>query len=57
MRVVTHRGIATAALLYDALPIVDVFRRMADDVLLGLMDMRGMDEPFFFLLHREPAQA
>ena len=52
VRVVRHRGVATAALLYDALPIVDVFRRVDDDVVLGLMDMRGLDAPFSFLLHR-----
>jgi GXWXG protein/Domain of unknown function (DUF4334) len=54
MRVVTHRGVVTAALLYDALPIVDVFRRVDDDVVLGLMDMRGLDAPFFFVLDRAP---
>jgi hypothetical protein len=52
VRVVTHRGIPTAALLYDALPIVDVFRRIDDDVLLGLMDMRGLDHVFLFLLRK-----
>jgi hypothetical protein len=53
LRVVTHRGVATAALLYDALPIVDVFRRIDDDVVLGLMDMRGLEAPFAFVLRRE----
>ena len=52
VRVVMHRGVPTAALLYDALPIVDVLRRMDDDVLLGLMDMRGLDHPFAFLLRK-----
>jgi hypothetical protein len=55
LRVVTHRGVATAALLYDRLPVVDVFRRVDDQVLVGLMDMRGLDEPFSFLLDREPS--
>jgi hypothetical protein len=50
---VTHRGVASAAMVYDALPIVDVFRRVDDDVVLGLMDMRGLDEPFAFVLTRE----
>jgi GXWXG protein/Domain of unknown function (DUF4334) len=53
VRVVTARGVATAAVLYDALPVVDVLRRIDDDVLLGLMDMRGLDAPFFFVLHRD----
>jgi hypothetical protein len=53
VRVVTHRGVATAALLYDALPIVDVFRQTDHDTVLGLMDMRGLDAPFAFLLSRD----
>jgi hypothetical protein len=54
LRVVQHRGVATAAMLYDRLPIVDVFRRLDATTLLGLMDARGIPQPFFFLLQREP---
>jgi Domain of unknown function (DUF4334)/GXWXG protein len=53
LRTIEHRGVRTAAMIYDALPIIDVFRRVGDDVLLGAMDMRGLPEPFFFLLHRD----
>ena len=53
LRSIEHRGVRTAAMIYDALPIIDVFRRVNDDVLLGAMDMRGLPEPFFFLLHRD----
>jgi hypothetical protein len=56
LRVVTHRGVASAALVYDALPIIDVFRRVDDGVVLGLMDMRGLDAPFAFVLRREGAR-
>jgi hypothetical protein len=45
--------VATAALLYDRLPIVDVFRSVTPDLLLGLMDLRGLPEPFAFLLERD----
>ncbi len=45
MRVVTPRGVATAAPLYDARPIVDVFRRVVDDVVLGLMDVLARERP------------
>jgi len=55
LRAVEHRRVLTAAMVYDALPIIDVFRRVADDRVLGLMDMRGLPEPFFFLLDRDPA--
>ena len=53
LRVVEHRGVATAALVYDALPIIDVFRRVDDATLLGVMDLRGLPRPFFFLLERD----
>ncbi|SDF08778.1 GXWXG protein [Blastococcus aurantiacus] len=53
LRSVEHRGVQTAAMVYDALPIIDVFRRVSDDVRLGLMDLRGLPDPFFFLLTRE----
>jgi hypothetical protein len=52
LRTVEHRGVATAAMVYDALPIIDVFRRVDADTLLGLMDLRGLPQPFFFLLRR-----
>jgi hypothetical protein len=53
LREVTHRGVLTAAMVYDALPIIDVFRRVSDDVLLGAMDMRGLPSPFLFVLQRD----
>ena len=53
LRVVEHRGVASAAMLYDHLPIVDVFRRLDGHTLLGVMDARGISQPFFFTLRRE----
>jgi hypothetical protein len=53
LRTVTHRGVVTAAMVYDALPVIDVFRRVSDDVRLGAMDMRGLPSPFLFVLRRE----
>lgn len=52
LREVSYREVASAAMIYDALPIIDHFRRVADDVVLGLMDMRGLPEPFAFVLQR-----
>jgi hypothetical protein len=51
-RLVQHRGVLTAALLYDRLPVIDVFRRVAEDTLLGVMDLRGSPAPYFFTLTR-----
>ncbi len=53
LRMIEHRGQLTAAMLYDDLPINDVFRKLDDDRVLGLMDMKGMAQPFFFQLQRE----
>ena len=53
LRTIEHRGVSTAAMVYDALPIIDVFRRIDDDAVLGLMDMRGLDVVFPFVLRRE----
>ncbi len=53
LRTIEHRGTATAAMLYDQRPICDVFRRVDGDTVLGLMDMKGMDRPYFFTLTRD----
>lgn len=41
-------------MVYDQLPVNDVFRRVDDDTVLGAMDMRGFSSsPYFFVLHRD----
>ena len=55
LHVVDYRGVPTATMIYDAQPINDHFRRLDGDTLLGAMDLRGVPEPFFFLLRREHA--
>ena len=52
LRIVEYRGVKTAAMVYDQLAIIDVFRKVDDDTVLGVMDMRAMDQPFFFVLRR-----
>ena len=56
LRVVKHRGVSSAAMLYDHLPIVDVFRRLDGQTLLGVMEARGISQPFFFTLRREGSE-
>ena len=53
LRTIEHRGVTTAAMVYDALPIIDVFRRIGPGTVLGAMDMRGLAAPFLFVLERE----
>lgn len=50
LRLVEHRGIVSTAMIYDALPVIDHLRRIAPGRLIGLMDMRGDERPFFFTL-------
>ena len=56
LRRVEYRGVISAGMIYDALPILDVFRAVDPDTLLGLMDLRGMPRPFFFMLRRVHAR-
>ncbi|MEV5647507.1 DUF4334 domain-containing protein [Nocardia sp. NPDC052254] len=55
LRAVEYRGKSSAAMAYDHLPIIDIFRRVDENTLLGVMDMRGMTEPYFFVLRRDRA--
>lgn len=45
-------GAVSAAMVYDDLPIIDHFRWLNSDTLLGAMDLRGSDAPYFFYLER-----
>lgn len=53
LRNVEHRGVVTAAMVYDALPIIDIFRAVDDETLLGVMDYREHPSPYFFVLERD----
>jgi hypothetical protein len=48
-----YRGVVTATMIYDSLPINDMFRAVDINKRLGVMDLRGMAQPFFFVLHRD----
>ena len=50
---VRYRGVVTAAMVYDHLPIIDVFRRVDDRTVLGVMDLRRIPQPYFFILQRD----
>jgi Domain of unknown function (DUF4334)/GXWXG protein len=53
LRLMAYRGVLTATMCYDALPINDVFRKVDDDTLVGAMDLRGLEMPFMFVLRRD----
>jgi hypothetical protein len=52
LRMTTFRGKSSASMIYDRLPIIDVFRKIDENVVLGVMDLKGMSDPFFFILRR-----
>jgi len=52
VRRVAYRQTVSATMIYDRLPIHDHFRWVDGDRLLGLMDWKGMAQPFFFTLTR-----
>lgn len=52
LRMTAWGGCASAAMIYDDLPIIDYFRRVDADLMLGLMEFRAAPEPFFFQLAR-----
>ncbi len=40
-------------MIYDQLPINDVFRKLDDNTVMGVMDNKILMDPFFFKLRRE----
>ncbi len=53
LRMTEYRGKSSATMIYDQLPINDVFRKVDDNTVFGVMDLKGMAKPFFFILRRE----
>lgn len=57
LRSVEYRGVTSAAMIYDQLPIIDAFRTVDADTVVGAMDLRGLDRPYLFVLRRPEARA
>ena len=53
LQIRTHRGVTTAAMSYDDRPVVDHFRLVGQDIVLGSMEYPGMPRPCFFVLQRD----
>jgi hypothetical protein len=54
LRMVEVRGRSSATMIYDHRPILDTFREVDENTVLGLMDLRGFERPYFFALYRYP---
>lgn len=55
---VEFRGEVTATMVYDNLPVLDHFKKVDDDTLVGIMNgkleqLYGITEPYYFWLERE----
>ena len=53
LRKTEYRGKVTATMIYDEKPIHDVFVKLDDDRVLGVMDLKGQPLPYFFVLQRD----
>lgn len=56
LRRVEYREVLTATIVYDARPYLEHFRRVSDDVLLGVAERKGEPAPLLFCLRRRAAQ-
>ena len=52
LREVRFRGKVSASLIYDQQPIMDYFRKVTNDIVVGLGDIKGRPTDFFFHLTR-----
>lgn len=58
LRMIEHRGIVSAAMVYDARPVIDHFRAVDDTTLMGVMTGKGVlheGHPYYFFLERDDA--
>lgn len=53
LREVAFNGVVSASLIYDKQPIMDYFRKVHDNLVIGLGDIKGKPLDFFFHLTRE----
>jgi hypothetical protein len=53
MRMVEYRGKLTGAMVYDHKAIIDVFAKIDDNTMLGVMDWKGDKNPYIFVLERD----
>ncbi|WEX80161.1 DUF4334 domain-containing protein [Sinorhizobium numidicum] len=53
LKELSYNGVKSAAMTYDRQPIIDYFRRINHSTTIGLMEIRGYREPYFFALSRQ----
>jgi hypothetical protein len=53
MRMIDYRGKVTGTMVYDAKAICDHFAKIDANTMLGVMDLKGSPNPYFFVLERD----
>ncbi len=53
LRMVEHRGKMTATMIYDDKAIYDHFAIIDEHTVLGCMDMKGVEQPYFWVMERD----
>lgn len=53
IRLIAYRGKVTGTMAYDKKAIFDHFVRIDDNTMLGIMDLKGVPEPYCFVLERD----
>jgi len=52
LRMVEYKGHLTATMVYDNQPIFDHFKRVNDDIVMGVMDKKNDDLLYFYLMRQ-----
>ncbi len=53
LRMIEYRNKETATMCYDEKPIMDHFAKIDEKRVMGIMDLKGVDEPYIFILERD----
>ena len=55
LRMIEYRGKVSASMVYDQLPIIDIFRKVDDNTVIGIMDMKhsSTNKSYFFILNKK----
>eukprot|EP00475_Leptophrys_vorax_P004744 TRINITY_DN12818_c0_g1_i1.p1 TRINITY_DN12818_c0_g1~~TRINITY_DN12818_c0_g1_i1.p1 ORF type:complete len:195 (-),score=41.19 TRINITY_DN12818_c0_g1_i1:46-630(-) len=53
LRIVQYRGVTSAGMVYDTQPIIDSFRKVDENTVMGVMDSRALSAPYVFVLRRQ----
>jgi hypothetical protein len=53
LRMTEYRGKVSATMIYDQMPVYDIFRKLDDNTVFAVMDNKTIKDPFFFKLNRD----